>query len=142
MNGPIIDHILRSEEWKMKPPFRVPTSTTALPFLTLTKATTRDAGEDVDLVPRREGDAPGRRSDELRIDKHVHELAELAGLVHDAIADSREGRVEARDEHREIRRIEEHLVLAAGIGEQGGRDPHEHARSGQVLWRDAGFQSI
>jgi len=117
----------------MKPPFRVPTSTTALPFLTLTKATTRDAGEDVDLVPRSEGDASRRRSDELRVDEHVHELAELPGLVHDAIADSRERLVETREDRREIRRIEEDLVLAAGEGEQGGRDPHEHARPGQVL---------
>lgn len=142
MYGPVKDHFLRSGEWKTNPPFRVPTSTTVLPFLTLTKATTCDAGEDVDLVSGREPHAVGSPSDEFVVHEDVHVLAEAARLVEDAVPDAWEGHIEARDEGREVRRLEEHLALSSREGEERGRDSHEDARADQFLRGDARIQSI
>ena len=96
----------------------------------------------MDLVSGREPHAVGSPSDEFVVHEDVHVLAEPARFVEDAVPSSREGCVEAGDEGREVRRLEEHLVLSSREGEERGRDPHEDARVGQFLRRDARIQSI
>src|SRR5207249_4772336 len=85
--GPAIVHFLRSGEWKMKPPFFVPTDTTTLPFLIAPATlTTCNAGESMHDVPGHERHLAEGRHDEFLVHEDVHVRPSRPGFVHDAVA--------------------------------------------------------
>src|SRR5438552_3707629 len=111
--GPAIVHFLRSGEWKMKPPFFVPTDTTTLPFLIAPATlTTCNAGENMHDVPGHERHLAEGRHDEFLVHEDVHVGPSRPSFVHDAVADPGERRFEGAQHRVEVRCLEDDLVIA------------------------------
>lgn len=134
-----MDHLRRSFEWKTNAPFFVPATTATLPFgIEPATLTTCDAGEDVDDVPRREPHVREGRPHELVVHEDVHVFAPAARLVHDPIADPREGGLEPVHERPRVRDLHDDLVLPARVRSERRRDADEDRVPNDLLGRGAG----
>src|SRR3990170_7317378 len=110
----------------MNAPFLVPTHTPVFPFLTvLATSTTRNAGEDVDDVPRGQGNPSEVSLYLVLVHEHVHVAAQPPSLVQDAVSDSWEGFLEPIQEVRDARRVEQDFVLACRVRPERVRHPDE-----------------
>src|SRR5712692_10100116 len=90
--------------------------------------TTRNTRENVHDVPRLQRDGREFLPHEVLVHEHVHVGTPASRFVDDPIADPGKGGLECPENSREVRHIEDDLVLPARIGAESRRNPHEHAR--------------